>query len=145
VPEKKLTFLPEASAGKTARALTLRDPDEGPLAEQMADIEFRAGNYLEAEQIYRKLFPKSATQPFMGFRIYVCALQRENLAQAADLLPRLGRIGGKTPAPLYAQAALAFKEGRPTEAAEILADAKARFGNQCTTYDDTLRLIGYAP
>jgi hypothetical protein len=145
VPEKKMTFQPDVSISKDARSLTLRDGSERTVSEQMADIEFRAGHYEEAEKLYRQLFAKSGTKAFLGYRIYVCALLRENHAQASDLLPRLARIGAKTPAWPYAQATQAYQEGRKDEAAALLADARSQFGDQCEEYDATLRVIGYQP
>ena len=115
------------------------------MSEQMADIEFRAGNYEEAERIYRKLFPTSAAKAFMGYRIFVCALLQDDRAQADDLLPRLTRVGAQTPAYLYAKATLAYKEGRREEASQILSESRTQFGEQCAEYDATLRLLGYAP
>jgi hypothetical protein len=144
-PERKLSFQPDPQAGKAARVLSLRTGSESAMSEQMADIEFRAGNYGEAEKLYRKLFPTSETKPLMGYRIFVCALIQENRAQADDLLPRLTRVGAETPAYLYAKATLAWKEGRPEEAAQLIAEAKTQFGEQCADYDGTLRLLGYAP
>lgn len=143
--EKKLTFQPDPQAGKAARALTLRDGSERTMTAQMADIEFRAGNYEEAEKLYRVLFPKSDTKPFMGYRIYVCCLLREEREKADDLLPRLARIGGETPAWLYAKATRAYRDGRPEEAAELLAEARALYGDKCVEYNGTLRLLGYQP
>jgi len=144
-PQKKLTFQPDPQAGKASRSLSLRSGSESTMAEQMAEIEFRAGNYADAEKLYRKLFPTSTTKGFMGYRIFVCALVRDDRAQVDDLLPRLTRVGAKTPAHLYAKATLAYKDGKPEEAAQYLAEAKAQFGDECAEYDGTLRLLGYAP
>lgn len=143
-PQKRLTFQPDPQAGKISRSLSLRSGGDSALSEQMADIEFRAGNYAEAERIYRQLFPASTSKGFMGYRIFVCALVRDDRAQADDLLPRLTRVGAKTPAHLYAKATMAYKDGRPEEAAQYLSEAKAQFGEQCAEYDGTLRLLGYA-
>jgi hypothetical protein len=145
VPQKKLTYQPEIPLSKAARSLTLRDGSERTVTEQMADIEFRAGNYAEAEKLYRQLFLKSEAKPLLGYRIYVCALLRENHTRAADLLPRLARIGAKTPAAPYARATEAFREGRKDEAAAILAETRAQFGDACAEYDETLRVLGYTP
>jgi hypothetical protein len=144
-PGKKLVFQPDPQAGKAARAHARRRGSEGALSEQMGDIEFRAGNYEQAEKLYRKLFPTSDTKAFMGYRIFVCALVQDNRAQADDLLPRLTRVGAKTPAYLYAKATQAYKDGKPEEAAQLLSEARSQFGDQCSEYDGTLRLLGYAP
>ncbi len=115
--------------------------DNRDLKTQMADIEFRAGRYTEAERLYRALFKESTDKPFLGYRIYVCALLRNHYGQAADLLKRLQRIGPNTPAWHYARATLAYQEGRPQEAGEILREAQTIFGVLCADYDATLRLL----
>jgi hypothetical protein len=145
LPAKKLTFQPEVSVGKGKRALTLRDGSERSLTEQMADVEFRAGHYEEAEKLYRQLFAKSDAKPFLAYRIYVCSLLRGNHAQAVDLLPRLARVGAKTPAWNYARATQALQDGRKDEAAAFLAEARREYGEQCAEYDATLRVLGLAP
>lgn len=110
---------------------------------QMADIEFRAGNYAAAENLYRRLFLSSADRPFIGFRITVCSLLRDRHGQANDLLERLSRVGRHSPAKLYGEAVLALQEGREADAVALLGAARSEYGDLCARYDETLRIIGY--
>lgn len=146
------TLLSPASGTQAAPGLTgsaskpfSLTADIRDLKEQMADIEFRAGRYVEAERLYRALFKTSTNKPFFGYRIYVCALLRDQHGQAADLQERLVRIGHKTPAWHYARATQAYQEGRADDAEEILRSARTLYGDLCADYDPTLRTLGHLP
>lgn len=113
--------------------------------EQMANVDFRAGRFAAAEQAYRKIFLTATNRAYIGYRIYVCSLKRDQHGQAEDLRGRLVRVGAGTPAWNYATATLAFREGRTEEARKILADVRQRFGEKCDEYDSVLRAAGYEP
>ena len=111
----------------------------------MADIDFRAGRFTEAEKVYRRIFLTTADRGYIGYRIYVCSLMRDQHGQAEDLRGRLVRVGAGTPAWDYATATQAFREGRNEEARKILAKARDTFGEKCTEYDAVLRAAGFEP
>jgi|GEM_PF-3970827 hypothetical protein len=143
--EAPMTWEAGLSPGRSAASFKLSDGGDPDVLQQMADIEFRAGNYARAEGLYRRYFPKSSSRPLIGYRIYVCALMRGDQVRANDLLPRLMRVGAKTPAWIYGRATLAFREGRREEAAALLEEGRSLYGDDCADYDEVLRVLGYAP
>lgn len=118
--------------------------DDQQRKESLAEMEFRAKNYTEAERIYREILPNSSSQPLTVYHIYVCLLLQHQPDAAESVLSQAA-LTGDSPAPYYCKATLAFISGDTATAQSTLEEARRLFPDLCPTYDPTLKALGYLP
>lgn len=110
----------------------------------LAEMEFRAKNYAEAERIYREILPATSAQQLAAYHIYVCLLLEDRKDDAKDFLAQVG-IPDDSPALPYCKATLAFVSGDSATAQSILEEARKSFPDVGAAYDPTLKVLGYLP
>jgi tetratricopeptide (TPR) repeat protein len=111
---------------------------------QMAGAEFAAKNYSAAESIYREILPRTFRKPLETYHIFACLLLEGRRTEAENLLSRIpSPPNDNSPAWYYASATRLFVEGKPDQAREWIAKARAEYPKLCPYYDPTLRQLGF--
>lgn len=112
--------------------------------DDLAEMEFRAKNYVEAERIYREILPATSSQPLAAYHIYTCLLLEDRKDDAETFLSQAG-LTNDSPAPYYCKATLALVSGDTATAQSALEEARRLFPDLCAAYDPTLKALGYLP
>ncbi|CAN5737109.1 hypothetical protein BH09VER1_BH09VER1_40040 [soil metagenome] len=131
-------------SGESASASSGLDSEDVQRKVSLAEMEFRAKNYAEAERIFREILPDAARQPLTIYQIYTCLLLQEKRDAAADFLSQTG-LNSEPPVLYYCKATQALISGDKSTAQEALAEAHRRFPDLCASYDPTLKILGYLP
>jgi len=120
------------------------DPDNGAARNNLAEIEFNAKHYAEAERLYREVLPNTPRKALVGYRIYTCLLLLKRDGEAAEMFGQFPQPpSGNSPAWYYAVATKAFLDGDAGKANEYLSQARMYYPDMATLYDPTLRQLGY--
>jgi len=103
----------------------------------------RAGQFLEAEMLYRQILPLTNRKALVNFQIFLCLI-RQGCRKEAEAAKRFMAPPprGSVPAWFYAEAVLAAPDGYPPEDDKFLADAHRIFPLICQPYDEALADAG---
>lgn len=107
----------------------------------LAEMEFTAGNYEEADRLFRELRKKFSPNRLVLFRIYLCALKLGHPEDAVVFLNHPD-IDPQSPEWFYIHGLDALQNGRKGEGRRTLDTARSLFGKTAEPYDQTLERIG---
>ncbi len=107
----------------------------------LAEMEFTAGNYAEADRLFRQLRTKFSPNRLVLFRLYLCAVK---LGQPDIAAPFLNSpdIDPQSPEWFYIHGVDALQNDRKREGRRTLEAARSLFGKTAEPYDQTLDRIG---
>ncbi len=108
----------------------------------LAEIEFVTANYEAAQEQFQTLLNARPTDEVLLFRVYICALKRNEPKVAAETLEKFPPVG-KTPARQYAEAVRLYSENKAGEARKLVASAKVLYPEKTKFFDSSLSLLGY--
>lgn len=120
--------------------------ENSELKYELANIEFRAGNYAEAERLYQQVLPKARAKSQIVYQIYCCLLAQNRRAEAEVVLmqiSQMNREGRKSPVWYYAMAARANQDGDSAKAKEFISEGRQLYPQAGAQFEPTLRAMGY--
>ncbi len=120
------------------------DPNSVAAKNNLAEIEFSAKRYAEAETLYRDLLPKTPRRALTAYHIYLCLLMQDRDKEAEAYLTLFPAPPSATsPAWYFAKAGYAFNEGKKRDAERYLADARRYYPELAPLYEPSLKQLGY--
>ncbi len=130
------------------KALEL-SPDSPTVLFNIAEVDFCARNWAEAEKEFTELLPKltkeqKSMRDLVEFKILLCKIKTDQLDEARKLVDKHGFMDD-SPYHFFAQAAIAFQDDDKVAAEQWLARALRIFRNPqiLAPWQDTLIEFGY--
>lgn len=118
--------------------------EELEIRRNLAETEFEAGHYGEAERIYRELLDNTQRKTLTAYQIFTCMVMQGKRDEARSFLAGTPNIHS-CPAGQYADATIYFVDGNPEKALRLLKEARTSYPRLSLLYDPTLRTLGYLP